>query len=134
MTPRPTFLGDLTAAKRFAVLPENERATLAAEHPELAALIPGGSPPPPPTYPPTYPLVIVTPAMAGDWLRHSNQDMVHGAKLNRFIDAMRSGQWSAPDPGDPIHIANGGAQDGNHRLYAILYSGIAQHLYVKETP
>jgi hypothetical protein len=130
---RPTFTGDMAVAKRFAVLPEDERVALAGS-PELAALIPGCPPQPSSSLAPDHPLILVTPAMAEAWLQHGKQDLVDGPKVRRFIEAMRSGQWSASDLADPIHIDNGQACDGHHRLHAILYSGIAQPMHVKETP
>jgi hypothetical protein len=66
----------------------------------------------------------ITPDDARKWLRNSRQRNVDMNRVRTLIEAMESGSWDIKNiPNDPIRIKDGGVEDGNHRLMAVLIHG-----------
>jgi hypothetical protein len=72
--------------------------------------------------------MLVTPEQAADWLRHAPQRQLDGLKIRMFTQLMDAGLWT-PGGTDWI-VRDGQLLDGNHRAYAILLHGHAQHMPV----
>ncbi len=72
----------------------------------------------------------ITPEQAKHWLsRNANNRKLAPAHVKFLADQMRAGQWQ-PTP-ETIKLATSGRLlDGQHRLSAIVESGLAQELYV----
>lgn len=68
----------------------------------------------------------ITPELATTWLAHNTRNRsLRPAVVDRFASAMRRGEWQVN--GDAIRFASDGTLlDGQHRLAAIIKSGITQ--------
>ena len=115
MTPRFTLNG--TAAADTAV----ERARRASRNATLPLSGPG----------PTVTRVLVTPAMAMDWLDNANTSnrKVSDAHVQRLARDMTSGEWKLTHEGiafDPSGIL----LDGQHRLWAVVMSETPVEMHV----
>lgn len=89
----------------------------------------GGDIPPVPREPR---LVLVTPAVATDWLNANTENRkLRAAKVAAFSRDMTRGAWD-PEVGDHIHVneENGLLGNGQHRLAAVEESGLAQWFWV----
>ncbi len=116
MTPRFALNG--TAANAETAV---ERARRASRN---ATLSPSGPEP-------TVARVLVTPAMAMDWLDNANTTnrKVSDAHVQRLARDMASGEWKLTHEGiafDPSGIL----LDGQHRLWAIVESGVSIRMVV----
>ena len=115
MNPRFTLNG--TAAADTAV----ERARRASRNATLPLSGPG----------PTVTRVLVTPAMAMDWLDNANTSnrKVSDAHVQRLARDMTSGEWKLTHEGiafDPSGIL----LDGQHRLWAVVMSETSVEMHV----
>lgn len=84
---------------------------------------------PPPTTVPTH--EFVTPEIAREWLKEFNTENrnIQKAALNKYIRDIENGSWE--DIGDPVRFdTNGLMIDGQHRLLAIIHTGVAMWLLV----
>jgi hypothetical protein len=72
--------------------------------------------------------MLVTPEQAADWLRHAPQRQLDGLKIRTYALLMDAGLWVAG--GTDWIVRDGQLLDGNHRAYAILLHGHAQHMPV----
>lgn len=75
--------------------------------------------------PPTVCAMVVTPSMAKDWLDHcnSNNRKVNPEHVRRLARDMSSGQWIPTHEGIAFD-SDGIMLDGQHRLHAIVLSGM----------
>lgn len=72
----------------------------------------------------------VTPAMATTWLeRNTNNRGVSDARVHQLAEAMRRGEWRLTHQGLAFG-ADGSLYDGQHRLWAIIHSGVTVTLMV----
>jgi hypothetical protein len=82
------------------------------------------------------PVVLVTPAMAKEWLstRYENERPLHKNKIRAFARDMDENNWYFI--GDVIRFSPGGERlmDGQHRLQAIIDSGKAQWFGIVNLP
>lgn len=74
----------------------------------------------------------ITPEIAGLLLRknvENNRSLIHSA-VNKYAQLMKVGQWDE-NTGDTIKISDDGfVLDGQHRLYAVIKSGVTIHSFV----
>src|ERR1700753_330097 len=72
----------------------------------------------------------ITPEIARAWLETNIHNRpVNETVIARYVEAMKSGQWERN--GETIKFANTGALlDGQHRLKAVLQSGVTIETYV----
>lgn len=79
---------------------------------------------------PTSELEIITPELAAKWLRH-NENNRHITKnsIEIYTKAMLRGEWE-PNTHAIGFDVDGNLMDGQHRLYAIVHSGIAIESFV----
>lgn len=72
-------------------------------------------------------LVLVTPELAGDWLRERNHEKpnrkITKADVQRYMSAMRQGQWDI-DASDIKFSRAGNLVDGQHRLTACVQANV----------
>lgn len=82
--------------------------------------------------PPSARPVLVTPELATEWLRRNTRNRpIRQARVNMIVRAMRAGQFQYN--GDTIRFDHTGSLlDGQHRLTAVVESGIATHMLVVE--
>lgn len=76
-------------------------------------------------------LELVTPAKAAEWLQlNVNNRPMSRRHLDRLIDSINTGHWRQ-NLGDPIRFdIDGFLCDGQHRLAAIVHTGIALEMFV----
>jgi hypothetical protein len=75
-------------------------------------------------------IIQVTPALAEDWLKKNTNNRDYAEQqVKRLVAQMRDNQWQ--DNGETIKFSVGGELlDGQHRLMAIVRSGMTQRLLV----
>lgn len=84
----------------------------------------------------SIPVVYVTPEMAKEWLdtRYKDERTLREGKLKAMVRDMMTGHWLFA--GDPIRFneSNGKLMDGQHRLSAIVVSGVGQEFPILNLP
>jgi hypothetical protein len=75
-------------------------------------------------------VVAVTPVIAREWLRLNNRNrVIRPARVNAYARQMTKGLWTVN--GEAIKIAtNNDILDGQHRLLAVVKSGVTIHILV----
>lgn len=86
--------------------------------------------------PKSIPVIHVTPEMAKEWLdtRYDNERVLREGQVKSMARDMTTGNWFFA--GDPIRFneANGKLMDGQHRLSAIVMSGVGQWFPILNLP
>lgn len=73
--------------------------------------------------------MLVTPKKAAEFLKKPNKNPVKWRAVERYAKEMTTGKWR--ETGEVILIDRDGVlQDGNHRMQAIVNSGMSFHFYV----
>ncbi len=73
--------------------------------------------------------ILITPSLAHDWLQKNTRNRPLSQRhVDMLADEMKHGRWKFN--GDTICFAGGTLLDGQHRLWAIIRSGIAQFMIV----
>jgi len=69
--------------------------------------------------------VLVTPAMAREWLERDtfNNRPINQARVNRYAQDMARGDWLFN--GEPLLVNGNNILDGQHRLWAVVESGVS---------
>ena len=79
--------------------------------------------------------VMVTPEVARRWLASSLQTSTDEHRLERLRAALTSGSWNADrHRPDPVKLYRGELINGNHRLRAVLDTGLAASMWVQFVP
>lgn len=77
------------------------------------------------TAPPTEEWVHVTPQVADTWLqRNEDNRRLHPARVLKFAEDMEAGRWADHHPHGIAFDRNGRLIDGQHRLHAVVLSGV----------
>ena len=86
------------------------------------------------TPPATVPVVLVTPELAQQWLdtRLPNERTLRQGRVEGMARDMKDGNFFFI--GDPIRFDGGHLVDGQHRLQAVVLSGVPQHFIVLNIP
>lgn len=81
---------------------------------------------------PRYRVVTVTPDLAREWLKRNNRNRaLHPQRVTDLAEAMKRGEWT--ENGDTITFSESGdVQDGQHRLAAVVKSGVPIRCLVVE--
>lgn len=78
--------------------------------------------------------MVITPAIAQDWLDNRNSHNRHMSekRADAYAQAMRDGKWKGCSNDDITFDENGILTNGQHRLRAIVKSGVSIECFVKE--
>lgn len=75
---------------------------------------------------------VVTPALAKQWLeKNTNNRNVNFAKVKKMAKDMREGHWDTTHQGIAI-ATDGTLVDGQHRLMAVVESGVTVRMKAKK--
>ena len=79
--------------------------------------------------------VAVTPEMAEAALESSKQDNFREQKVQRYAGQMSMGRWKVNERfGTPVTFDRNRLRNGNHRMRAIVATGLTIELYVRAEP